>query len=207
VRPLARRRLPVSVAVNISPRNLLGGDLPSTVLDALAEAGLPAAFLELEITETAITTDPARAAAVLAQLHTIGLRTAIDDFGAGYTSLAFLKALPVHQLKIDRGFVIGVLDDPNDQAIVEAVIALGHSLGLSVLAEGVEIDDIRARLDQLGCDEIQGCLLAQPLPPEQVEGWLTAWNAQEAALASSRQSRATGHTRRDVVRNALSARW
>jgi EAL domain-containing protein (putative c-di-GMP-specific phosphodiesterase class I) len=105
----------------------------------------------------------------------MGVKVSIDDFGAGYTSLAHLKSLPVTALKIDRAFITNILERPADQAITEAVIDLGHRLGLTVLAEGVETDAQYQRLSALSCDEVQGYLLTPPLPPNALEGWLTHW--------------------------------
>jgi EAL domain-containing protein (putative c-di-GMP-specific phosphodiesterase class I) len=162
----------VPVAVNVSPRSLLDGDLAGTVLHLLAESGLPAELLELEITETAIMTDPARASAVLTYLGTLGVHVSIDDFGVGYTSLGFLKSLPVHALKIDRSFITDLLTDERDQAITETVIALAHRLGLTVVAEGIETEDVWQRLHQLGCDSGQGYHLARPMPTAALTDWL-----------------------------------
>ena len=129
----------------------------------------------MEITETAVIGNPEQAAHVLRQLDAMGVKVSIDDFGAGYTSLAYLRTLPVKALKIDRALVTNMLDHPEDQALTEAVIELGHRLGIVVLAEGVETDAARQRLRDLSCDEAQGYLLSRPLPPGALEGWLTDW--------------------------------
>ncbi|MDQ1627551.1 MAG: hypothetical protein QOI54_1295 [Actinomycetota bacterium] len=175
------RGLTVPVAVNVSPRSLLHGDLPGTVLRLLAEARVPSALLELEITETAIMTDPDRVVHVLRQLHAMGIRVAIDDFGAGYTSLAYLKQLPVHTLKIDRAFIADILEDEKDEAITESVIVLGHKLGLSVLAEGIETPAVQRRLRDLGCDEGQGHHLGPPMPATDLTAWMRQYAAAERA--------------------------
>ncbi|MDQ1615154.1 MAG: hypothetical protein QOJ60_1093, partial [Actinomycetota bacterium] len=154
--------LMLPVAVNMSPRSLLDGNLAASLLALLAEANVTGDLLELEITETAIMTDPGRAVRVLRQLNAMGIRVAIDDFGVGYTSLTYLKSLPVHTLKIDRAFVTDMLTDPRDQAIAESVIGLGHKLGLNVVAEGIETEEVWDRLKALNCDEGQGYLLARP---------------------------------------------
>jgi diguanylate cyclase (GGDEF)-like protein len=169
---------PVRVAVNISPRSLLEDDLPATVLSVLAEAGLPPALLELEITETAVMVDPERAASIVRRVDAMGVQVSIDDFGAGYTSLSHLKTLPVRALKMDRGLVTHMLERPHDEVITEALIELGHRLGLTIVAEGVETEDVRDRLAMLFCDEAQGYLLSRPVPAAAVEGWLTAWRAE-----------------------------
>jgi diguanylate cyclase (GGDEF)-like protein len=172
------------VAVNVSPRSLLDGDLPRVVLAVLAEAGLPPDLLEIEITETAIMTDPKRAATVLGHLGAMGLKVSIDDFGAGYTSLSYLKTLPVKALKIDRSLVTGLIDHVEDEVVTEAVIGLGHRLGLLVLAEGVETEAAYRRLRQLSCDEVQGYLLTRPLPPIDLERWLDGWPARAGELTA-----------------------
>jgi diguanylate cyclase (GGDEF)-like protein len=174
--------LMLPVAVNLSPRSLLDGDLPATVLRLLADAGLPADLLELEITETAIMTDPDGAVRMLRHLQAMGLRVAIDDFGTGYTSLSYLKQLPVHTLKIDRTFITDILENTKDQAITESIIALGHKLGLSVLAEGIENAEVWARLNNLDCDEGQGYHLARPMPSTDLLQWITARDAANPTI-------------------------
>ena len=178
--------LAVPVAVNISPRSLLDRDLPATVLRYLDEASLPAHLLELEITETAIMTDPSRAADVLRHLAALGLRVSIDDFGVGYTSLAYLKTLPVHALKIDQCFVAGMLHSDADLAIAETIINLGHKLGLEVLAEGIEDHLVLNRLTKLGCDSGQGYFIGRPMPADQLAGWQAAWMDREVGAAGAR---------------------
>jgi EAL domain-containing protein (putative c-di-GMP-specific phosphodiesterase class I) len=169
-----RGGLPIAVAVNVSPRSLLHGSLATTIVDVLAEHGLASQFLEIEVTETAIMTDPDRSFSVLRQLRAIGIRVSIDDFGSGYTSLAYLKTLPVDSLKIDRVFITELTEDDRGLAVTKSIIDLGHRLGLSVLAEGVETDEVWSQLERLGCDELQGYRLARPMPAEQIEGWITA---------------------------------
>ncbi len=163
----------VGVAVNIAPSTLLDPGLPGAVLAALAEVGLPGQALELEITETAVMVDPSRAATTLSHLRAMGVAVAIDDFGAGYTSLSYLKTLPVCSLKIDRGFITHLLEDSKDAAVARSVISLGHELGLTVVAEGVESEAVCGRLRELGCDELQGYHLARPMDPTHILGWLT----------------------------------
>jgi diguanylate cyclase (GGDEF)-like protein len=170
------------VAVNLSPRSLLDGDLPATLLRLLADAGLPTDLLELEITETAIMTDPEGAVRMLGHLQAMGLRVAIDDFGTGYTSLSYLKQLPVHTLKIDRAFVTDILENTKDQAITESIIALGHKLGLSVLAEGIENEDVWQRLRSLHCDEGQGYHLARPMPSTDLLHWIAARTSADPTI-------------------------
>ena len=178
-----RSGLPLPVAVNISPRSLVNGDLPGFILALLAEAGVPSDLLEIEVTETAIMEDPTRAARALGHLNAMGVRISIDDFGTGYTSLALLKSLPVTTLKIDRTFISEIVNDDKDAAIAESVITLGHRLGLTVLAEGIETKGTWTRLVELGCDEGQGYLLAKPMAPELLEGWVTAHRHDALAAA------------------------
>ena len=169
-----RGGLEVPVAVNISPRSLVTGDLTAAIVDQLARHQLPSHLLEVEVTETAIMTDPAGSSHVLRQLRALGVRIAIDDFGSGYTSLAYLRTLPVDALKIDRILITDLTIDDKGLAVTKSIIDLGHSLGLSVLAEGVETAAAWRQLELLGCDEIQGYLFARPMPAGQIEGWITS---------------------------------
>jgi diguanylate cyclase len=162
----------VPVSVNLSARDLIDVHLPDEIEAALHAAGIPAELLELEITETLLTADPARARTNVTRIGELGATTTIDDFGAGYSSLAYLKSLPVHALKIDRSFVLGMTQNQHDATIVRAVVDLAHNLGLRVVAEGAEDMDVWERLRLAGCDEAQGYVLAQPLPPEQATDWL-----------------------------------
>ena len=173
------------VAVNLSARQLLRPGLDQAVQQALATSGLAAEALELEITESSMMQDPVQAQAWLRQLQVMGVQLSIDDFGTGYSSLAHLTRLPLQRLKIDGSFIAGLPGDRNSAAIVEAVVAMARQLGLLVLAEGVETVEQRAQLAQLGCQEMQGFLLARPMPAEQVPGWL-AQHAYTPALADAR---------------------
>jgi EAL domain-containing protein (putative c-di-GMP-specific phosphodiesterase class I) len=137
-------------------------------------AEVPARSLTLEITETSIMGDPGRTLSVLDRLAGLGLTLAIDDFGTGYSSLAYLKRLPVDEVKIDKSFVLDMKADPDDEAIVRSTVDLGHNLGLRVVAEGVEDEDTWRRLAELGCDRAQGFHLARPMPADALEQWLAA---------------------------------
>ena len=141
-----------------------------------AEAGVPAHLLELEVTESAIMTDPLKARRLLVELSDLGVRISIDDFGTGYSSLAYLKDLPVNQLKIDQSFVQNMHNDMNDAIIVRSVVDLGHNLGLQTVAEGVEDHQTWTQLAQLGCDDAQGYFLAPPMPPADVMPWILAFD-------------------------------
>jgi diguanylate cyclase (GGDEF)-like protein len=166
--------LDVAVAVNVSGRDLLDVTLPDEVADALRRLGVPADRLELEITEDTILTDPQRARSVLARLSELGVSLAIDDFGAGYSSLGYLKRLPVDVLKIDRSFVMNMSSDENDAVIVRSTIDLGHNLGLRVVAEGVEDGTAMRTLRELECDIAQGYYLSRPVPAADLLEILTA---------------------------------
>ncbi|MDQ3935721.1 MAG: EAL domain-containing protein [Actinomycetota bacterium] len=166
LRQCARWRLAgleLRVSVNLSPRSLLDGELPARVESALADAGLEAGVLQLEVTETSIVTDAPRAREVLGRLREVGVSIAIDDFGTGYSSLAQLQSLPVDEIKIDRSFVIGMRSDEGNAAIVRSTIDLGRNLGLAVTAEGVEDEATAMQLARLGCDYLQGYHLGPPL--------------------------------------------
>jgi diguanylate cyclase (GGDEF)-like protein len=166
--------LDVAIAVNVSGRDLLDVALPDEVAESLRRFGVPADRLELEITENTILTDPQRARSVLARLSELGVSLAIDDFGAGYSSLGYLKRLPVDVLKIDRSFVMNMSSDENDAVIVRSTIDLGHNLGLRVVAEGVEDATAMRTLGELDCDIAQGYYLSRPVPAEDLLDLLTA---------------------------------
>jgi diguanylate cyclase (GGDEF)-like protein len=150
------------VAVNVSARNLEAPGFPQLVAGLIAEHGTPSGRLQLEITETALAGDAEKAARAVAELTALGIGVAVDDFGIGYTSLAQLRSVPVAEVKIDRMFITGLDADPQNQAIVRAVIALAHGLGLRVTAEGVETVQVGAWLAEAGCDEAQGYLYGRP---------------------------------------------
>jgi len=152
------------VAVNLSARQFVSDTLVDDLVDALALYGVAPSELEVELTESVLMADPERANQVLQQLHTMGIGISIDDFGTGYSSLSYLKRFPAQTVKIDRSFISGLPTDGDDTAITQAVIAMAHSLGLKVVAEGVETAAQLALLRKLGCDEAQGYLLGRPMP-------------------------------------------
>jgi diguanylate cyclase (GGDEF)-like protein len=156
------------MAVNLSARSLGNPQLPEYVDQILKKEGLPACHLMLEITESAAMRDPEVTIHLLKQLNTLGISVAVDDFGLGYSSLAYLKHFPVHQLKIDRSFVQGIGTDKRDEQLVEAMITLTRGLGVKVLAEGVERADQVAWLREQGCGLAQGFLVGHPVPPEEL---------------------------------------
>jgi len=159
------------VAVNVTGRDLLDLHFPEQVAAAIERAGVAPEALELEITESTIMTDAARARSVLLALSELGVRVAIDDFGSGHSSLGYLKRLPIDVLKIDRSFVMNMTEESDDAVIVRSTIDLGHNLGLQVVAEGVETEEALARLTELGCDSVQGYFLGRPQPTDAVE-WI-----------------------------------
>ena len=160
------------VAVNLSARNLLEADLPDQIAELLLARRVPAERLILEITESTIMADPARALNVLTRLSEMGIRLSIDDFGVGYSSLSYLKRLPVDEIKIDRSFVAQMDADEDDAFIVRSTIDLGRNLGLNVVAEGVETEAVWDELGELGCDYAQGWFLGRPMPAAELAEWL-----------------------------------
>ena len=163
----------MSVAVNLSVRNLLDADLPREIERLLAVYGLPADALQLEITESMIMSDPDRALATVSRLSDLGMRLSVDDFGTGYSSLANLRKMPIDELKIDRSFVSPMLRDESDLIIVRSTINLGHDLGLNVIAEGVEDGATLEELAVLGCDHAQGYHVSRPMPADAFTAWLS----------------------------------
>ena len=156
----------VPCAVNVSVHQLSSATLLTDLNEALACCLVEPNLLEVEVTESVLMADPRAAAALLHQIHDLGVAISIDDFGTGYSSLAYLKRFPANTLKIDQSFVRGLPHDADDVAIVQAVIAMAHSLGLSVVAEGVETPGQLAFLKAQGCDEVQGFLLGRPMAPD-----------------------------------------
>ncbi|MTD14454.1 EAL domain-containing protein [Nakamurella sp. YIM 132087] len=168
------RGLRIAVAVNLSVRNLSAPDFPATVAAGLERHGVEASLLTLEITESSVMADPERYLPVLRQLHALGVNLSVDDFGTGYSSLAYLRRLPIDEIKIDKSFVQGMITDLGDLAIVRAIIDLGHSLGLRVVAEGVEEEAARDALKTLRCDDLQGFLVSRPQPIDKLESWMNS---------------------------------
>jgi diguanylate cyclase (GGDEF)-like protein len=162
----------LSVAVNLSVRNLLDRDLPKEIERLLDQYSLPADALQLEITESMIMSDPERSLATVTRLSDLGARMSVDDFGTGYSSLANLRRMPIDELKIDRSFVSPMLRDESDLIIVRSTINLGHDLGLRIIAEGVEDGATLERLATLGCDLAQGYHLSRPMPADAFNAWL-----------------------------------
>jgi diguanylate cyclase (GGDEF)-like protein/PAS domain S-box-containing protein len=171
---------PLRVSVNASSRQFRGSDLVTTVSEALEDSGLPAACLELEITESLLVDKESEATAILHQLSEMGVRLSIDDFGTGYSSLSYLKRFPVDTLKIDRAFVRDVTTDPEDAALARAIIAMGRSLGLKVVGEGIETMEQLEFLRQERCDLVQGYYFSRPLALKAFSVLLEDWQRKSA---------------------------
>jgi diguanylate cyclase (GGDEF)-like protein len=164
--------LDLPVAINLAAANIVDTTLPDAVAAALERHGVPGDRLECEISEDTVMADPVRAMDVLGRLRAMGLRLSLDDFGTGHSSLAYLKRLPLDEVKIDRSFVLGMTEDENDAVIVRSTIDLARNLGLDVVAEGVENEAILRDLGDLHCDVAQGFHLSRPLPAADLEAWL-----------------------------------
>lgn len=171
----------VNVSVNLSARDLMDPELPERFHAMLEESFCAASWFTLEITESAILDDPAHAIGNMKRLNALGCRLAIDDYGTGYSSLAYLRHLPVHELKIDKTFVMGMARDPSDAVIVRSTIDLAHNMGLAVVAEGVEDEETLEQLCALHCDLVQGYWLSRPLEQEEVADWMrtSTWTRLE----------------------------
>ena len=193
------------VAVNLSASSLVDAELPSQVFEMLHERQLPPDVLELEITEDSLLGDRERARGVLAELRLLGVRVAVDDFGTGYSSLAYLRELPIDELKLDRSFVSAMAADPRSAAIVRSTIELAHALGLRLVAEGVEDGPTADELARFGCDEAQGFYFSRPLPADELADWLDAQAGvpAQAAHACVRAGRSDGARRRRRTRPAV----
>jgi diguanylate cyclase (GGDEF)-like protein/PAS domain S-box-containing protein len=177
--------LGIAMGVNLSMRNLHDPDLVEQIMRLLDETGVQAASLKLEVTESALMTDPERALSSLGRLRAIGVDVAIDDFGTGQASLSYLKHMPVEEIKLDRSFVSDMRTDKNDYMIVRSTIELAHDLGLRVIAEGVEDQETWDLLADLGCDLAQGYHMSRPLPESDLRRWLAAEDDRAALLRAA----------------------
>ncbi len=178
----------LSVAVNLSASSLVDLELPDRICSILFSRNLPSEILELEITEDFLMGDRERAREILTQLRGLGIRVAVDDFGTGYSSLAYLRELPIDELKLDRSFVQPMSEDPRAAAIVRSTIGLAHSLGMTLVAEGVEDEATANHLALSGCDASQGYYYARPLPSHRPRDLARPARA-EAAVDAGQQSR------------------
>jgi len=182
-----REGLEVALAVNLSAPDIADGELPGRVLTLLQQRQVQPSQLLLEVTESTIMSEPALAAQVMQRLRTVGVRFAIDDFGTGHSSLAQLHSLPVDELKIDRAFVLNLERNASNQAIVRSTTELAHSLGLKVVAEGVETPEVWTALLRLGCDLAQGYFISRPMPQAEVLGWMRTQRANLSQALSEAQ--------------------
>jgi diguanylate cyclase (GGDEF)-like protein len=179
---LARAGFPLTMSVNLSSSDLMDSGFPARVERLLVEHDLPAERLVVEVTENSVMADRTRALAVLRQLRDGGVRVSVDDYGTGHASLAYLRELPVDELKLDRSFLVGVPHDIHNAAIVRSTVELAHALDLSIVAEGVEDADCQGWLRQLGCDVGQGFHISHPMPFEGLLAWLRTEPADAPAL-------------------------
>jgi EAL domain-containing protein (putative c-di-GMP-specific phosphodiesterase class I) len=165
----------VPIAINLAAANILDAALPDHVAERLTHWGVPGDRLTCELSEHTVMADPRRAHEILDRLRALGVRLSLDDFGTGQSSLSYLKRLPLDEVKIDRAFVSGIVGDVNDLLIVRSTIDLARSLGLDVVAEGVEGEDVLDHLRALRCHEAQGFHLSRPLPADALVDWLASW--------------------------------
>jgi diguanylate cyclase (GGDEF)-like protein len=183
---------PIPVAVNISARSLLDPRFPAHVQELLDAHGVAAALLSLELTETAVMTDRDLALTVLQALDAMHVSLSIDDFGTGYSSMSYLKTLPVDELKIDRSFVMTMANDPDSAVIVRSAIDLGHNLGMTVVAEGVQDSLARSELTDMGCDIVQGYHICRPVPASELERWIETYLVTSSSLPPAVHGQALG---------------
>ncbi|HYI85352.1 MAG TPA: EAL domain-containing protein, partial [Acetobacteraceae bacterium] len=188
----SRDGIELKMAVNLSAQLLLDMQLPREIGRMLSRVGTDSSKLEVEITESAIMSDPRRARRVLDGMREMGVRVAIDDFGTGYSSLVSLKQLPVNTIKVDKSFVMNMEADPDDAAIVRSTVSLGHNLGLEVVAEGVETPAAWEELKAMGADIAQGYYLSKPLAGEQFGRWLAAYQDMFGRAGEGREAARNG---------------
>ena len=168
--------LDLNVSVNISARNFADVELPDHIASTLADAGVPPDRLVLEITESQLMSDPVSALDAMTRMTALGVRTSVDDFGTGYSSMSHLRRLPIDEIKIDQSFVTDMTRNDSDRAIVRSIIDLGHNLGLEVVAEGVEDAPTLGALIDMGCDRVQGFVLAAALEAHHLPAWIAGPN-------------------------------
>jgi len=169
-----KQGLPIKVSINLSTKDLHDPELPDLISGVAVATGIQPEWIKLEITESSVMAEPESALGIIQRLHELGYRFSIDDFGTGYSSLAYLKRLPLTEIKIDKAFVMDILNSENDAAIVKATINLGHNLGLMVTAEGVENKEIMTQLMEYGCDVAQGYFLSKPVSVQDFDQWMNS---------------------------------
>jgi EAL domain-containing protein (putative c-di-GMP-specific phosphodiesterase class I) len=182
-----------TTSVNVSPRQILDPDFANVVRDALDQSGVPPHLLWLEMTESMMLDEPDLAENTLRRIRAMGVRLALDDFGTGYSSLSLLQRFPIQRIKIDRAFVQGIADRSNDRSLVRTIIAMGQSMGLDLVAEGVETVHQLQGLRDLGCDKAQGYLISRPVPAEAMRSTMVALDelTSLALFANDHGQRAT----------------
>jgi EAL domain-containing protein (putative c-di-GMP-specific phosphodiesterase class I) len=174
---------PLRVAVNLSASQFRQGNIVAMIADALDLAGLEPRFLEVELTESAVMSDPEESIAILEKLSTMGVLVSVDDFGTGYSSMSYLRRFPIDKLKIDKGFISEIISRSEDASIVRAIISLAHSLKLKVVAEGVESTEQLEFLKTLGCDQYQGFHYSKALPVSEFETLVRSKRQDEPELS------------------------
>jgi EAL domain-containing protein (putative c-di-GMP-specific phosphodiesterase class I) len=187
-----RSGLEIQISVNVSMRDLHDPRLPSTVAALLERYDLPAASLQLELTERVLTRDAEGVAETLRAMRRLGVEISLDDFGTGYSSMVLLKHLPVNEIKIDRSFVSRLGVDPEDVTIVSSIIDLAHGMGMRAVAEGVETEVVWDLLDDLGCDAVQGWYVSRAMDAESATAWLLRHPSQRSRLRLLRQNAGAG---------------
>ncbi|MES2831539.1 MAG: EAL domain-containing protein [Pseudomonadota bacterium] len=188
-RALALQGIHVKISANLSTRDLLDQELPAKFAEVLARHQVQPSSFCLEITESAIMDDPVRAQLTLERFNAMGVQLSIDDFGTGYSSLAYLKRLPVDELKIDKSFVMNMESGADDAKIVRSTIDLGHNMGLRVVAEGIESEAVWKQLAAMGCDQGQGYFMSRPIPSDQLPQWISNWIAPLASTETPKITR------------------
>jgi EAL domain-containing protein (putative c-di-GMP-specific phosphodiesterase class I) len=180
---------PLRVAVNVAASQFRRGDLLEVIRGALEDAQLDARYLEIELTESVVMTDPEGTAGILEQLSRMGVLVSVDDFGTGYSSMNYLRRFPIDKLKIDRGFLKDLITSSDDASIVRAIISLAHSLRLKVVAEGVETPEQLRFLRSLGCDQYQGYHFSPPLPASEFARLVCDWQKPEDGVSAEEAAR------------------
>jgi EAL domain-containing protein (putative c-di-GMP-specific phosphodiesterase class I) len=191
--------LSLRAAINVSVRDLHTGEVVDRLADRLRHHGIGPDQVQLEITEGALMADPRRVLTTLRRLDRLGVALSLDDFGTGYSSMQHLRRLPLSEVKIDRSFVLGMVEDSDDEAIVRSIIELSGALGLRVVAEGVEDERTYRLLARMGCDVAQGWYYARPMPADQLAFWLSRYRPPQRLLAGWPSAGMTPGARRGGV--------
>jgi EAL domain-containing protein (putative c-di-GMP-specific phosphodiesterase class I) len=181
----ADQGLDLRVSMNCAPPELLGGALLPRLFDAIEHADLAPDTLTIEVTEDSFVADPEHARQILYELREHNVQAAIDDYGTGFSSLAYLRDLPVHELKMDRSFISTLLSDPRSRVIVDSTNQMAHAMGLRLVAEGVEDAEIAQALAGLGIDVLQGYHIGRPMPSVQIADWVQQWTASARVALSA----------------------